>query len=285
MKGLQVGMAVVACLLLNPVSAWASAWTAPRGHGYFKVNYQYQNSTQQFDLQGELEDYEFGGQSIAHFLFVEGTFGFAEHWQIRAMLPIALDVQFNQPAGNAQGQGVGEFWVLVQRQINTGPWVNSLESGFKIPLRDGSGSQDLSKIVVTQGQLDWLIRWSTGFSFWPAPGYVQAELGYLFRTANTQEAIQFQPGDEIWYRLDGGYRIWADLMTGLSLDGIAGSNGTNTVLETELANSAQSYTRIAPWLMLDVSKNIKVEARYYHHLRGQNYPAGDIWAASLFIYY
>jgi hypothetical protein len=278
-------MAVVAFLLLYPASARASAWTAPRGHGYFKVNYQYQNSTKQFKGQGELNDYDFGGQSIAHFLFVEGTFGFAPLWQVRVTLPIALDVQFNQPAGHAQGQGVGEFWVLAQRQLNTGAWVNSLESGFKIPLQDGSGSQDLSKIVVTQGQLDWLIRWSTGFSFWPAPGYVQAELGYLVRTANTQEAIEFQPGDEIWYRLDGGYRAWADLMMGLSLDGIAGSNGTSTRLETELANSAQSYTRIAPWLMLDVGKNVKIEARYYHHFRGQNFPAGDIWTASLFIYY
>jgi hypothetical protein len=285
MKGLRAGLAILSYLLLSTGWVQAGAWTAPRGHGYFKVNYQYQSSTRQFDLEGNLTDYEFGGQSIAHFLFVEGTFGFAQHWQLRVMVPIALDVQFNQPAGDARGQGVGEFWVLAQRQLNTGVWVNTLESGFKIPLRDGSGSQDLSKIVVTQGQLDWLIRWSTGFSFWPAPGYIQAELGYLVRSANTTEAIEFQPGDEIWYRLDGGYRVWTDLMMGLSLDGIAGSNGTSTSLETELANSAQSYTRIAPWLMLDVSKNVKIEARYYHHFQGQNYPAGDIWTASVFMYY
>ena len=272
------------------VTAWpatlaAGPWLAPAHHGYLKVSYQYQFSAEQFNAQGERGPYDFGGESEAKFLIAETVVGITSRWQLTITVPVGLDVTFHQPAGDAIGRGVGEFWVVVAHQLNQGAWVNSIETGLKIPLQDGSGQQDLSRILLTQGQIDWLLRWNTGYSFWPTPAYAQASLGYLVRSANTSPSIEFQPGDEIWYRFDTGYRFWKDLLFGVSLDGIAGSNGTTTRLATELSESARSVTRLSTFLMLDVIGGFKGEIRYYHHLRGQNYPAGDIWELAAYFYF
>jgi hypothetical protein len=181
--------AVLALALLFPALAHAQAWTPKAGEGYAKLAYGQTTATERFDVDGTLVPYDdrLGDadfRSRGAFLYAE--YGLRDWLTAVALLPYqAADVD---AAGLRvrEVSGLGTANLGLRFRLRP-PFVKGHPNrAFALNLTAGLplGYDRNADPALGGGQLDFTGLFAFGASFYPAPAYLQAGLGYRLRTAS-----------------------------------------------------------------------------------------------------
>ena len=181
--------AVLALLVLLPTLAHAQAWTPKAGEGYAKLAYGQTTADERFDRDGTLVPYDdrLGDadfRSRGAFLYAE--YGLRDWLTAVALLPYqAADVD---AAGlrvrEVSGLGTANLGLRLRLRP---PFVKGHPNrAFALNLTAGLplGYDRNADPALGGGQLDFTGLFAFGQSFYPAPAYLQAGLGYRLRTAS-----------------------------------------------------------------------------------------------------
>jgi hypothetical protein len=257
-----------------PSLARAGAWTRDQGHFYVNLNFAHLDAT-------TLYSFDFSKQPIQPYeqniLGVYGEVGVITRW-----LTLAVESQVfreSRLVGQGHTDGLGDMRIGAWTGLVTRPFRLSLGFYVGIPTGDASpsappnaspGSDLVARSLPTgDGEWDAEPRLAVGYSWggvrrWPVRQYLQAELGYWFRTNGFSDAITYklEVGTQFPFRgMDRFWLIWrfvgvesfasneqaAHDATGLG-DGV-----------TYLAGSADVYGRI--WRGLGASLGVDYALR------------------------
>ena len=213
-------------LSLTP-NAHAQGWTQKRQHGYCKLGFRFLSATQ---------FYEPGGNQISiptlrtYTASFYGEYGLTDRLTVVAYVPFFERVTLNRQVGSESGfeffggdavPGIADadlglrFGLLKDR-----PTVLSV--GLKLGLPLGQDEQE-NGLLTGDSELNQLATLEAGHSFYPAPAYAKAAVGFNNRVNGYS--------DEIVYLLEGGYTFDRALTLTARLRGVASlNNGDDAVL-------------------------------------------------------
>ena len=211
-------LALAAAALIGAAQpAYAGAWVYPKGVSWSPIGFAYQNTDERYFLDGERIPYFFDGQSEVTATFFEYRLGLGAGFEALAPLPV-YNIRFDDLADDRSSTGIGDVragahWNFVQDTV-----VATVGAAVKFPT--GEFVNDAEIVPVGEGRYDFEVDVEVGRSLWPRPGYVNGKLSYRFRTENEENGID--PGDEIFWSFEGGYR-W---IPSCSRDSFAGSTAS-----------------------------------------------------------
>ena len=133
--------------------------------------------------------------------FFEYRLGRGSGFEALFQLPV-YNIRFDDFAGDRSSTGIGDLRAGARWNFTQDTVVATLGAAVKFPT--GEFVNDAEIVPVGEGQTDFEVDVEVGRSLWPRPGYVNGRFGYRFRTENEENGID--PGDEVFWSLEGGYR-------------------------------------------------------------------------------
>ena len=259
----------VAALIGAAQPASAGAWVYPKGVSWFRIGFAYQSTDERYFLDGERIPYFFDGQSEVAAAFFEYRLGLGAGLEALVQLPV-YNIRFDDLADNRSSTGIGDVragarWNFVQDTV-----VATVGAAVKFPT--GEFVNDAEIVPVGEGQYDFEVDVEVGRSLWPRPGYVNGKLGYRFRTENKENGID--PGDEIFWSFEGGYRWISNVMFKGVVRGLYGFDATSFGLP--IATLRREVIYLEPGVIFAISPTQSIEFTVPVSVRGRNWPAGAI---------
>ena len=297
----------LACFL--PTLAHAQAWTPKAGEGYAKLAYGQTAASERFDAGGALVPYDsrLGDadfRSRGAFLYAE--YGLRDWLTAVALFPYqSADVD---AAGlrvrEVSGLGTAQFGLRLRLRP---PFVKGHPNrAFALNVSAGlpMGYDRNADPALGGGQLDLTGLFAFGTSFYPAPAYLQAGLGYRLRTASfglsdaldcltadgetagateagdaciTDEAARRNFADEVVGRFEVGYTLGEVVLLQGLLDAAwaVGSPEVDPLLneidqqEANLRFDGQRYVRAGAGLTVTVWRQLGVGVQVFATPIGQ----------------
>ena len=269
--------------LLTSSSAWAGAWTFPKGKLWTKLTFMSQDTNEDYIgvprpniARGTRQPYLLEGEYSSRTFFLDAMYGITDQLNVGIQVPFfdqtfqdqELNILFGGPISSS---GFSDIRFFAKRKLIDAPVVSSLKFGFKAPTGSFENRQGL--IPVGEGQWDFDFILQVGRSFWPFRAYANADVGYRVRMKNGE--IDRDPGDELFWIAEFGYQ-WTDkLLTVLKWEGIDGKETTS--LGLQLTGDVKKIQYISPAVLFRTTDTIAIEAGIRLSINGQNFPAGPVF--------
>jgi len=267
-----MGSRVVSMLLLLSCaahSAEAGAWTLSKGVNWLKVGLMLQDTTERYFINGERIPYFFDGRNQTRALFFEYVRGITDRWDVKAQLPF-FNIAFDDIADERTSNGLGDLRIESRYNLVRDPLVLTVGGAIKFPT--GEFVNDAEIVPVGEGQYDFDVFVEVGRSLWPVRGYVTGKIGYRFRTKNQEIDIDF--GDELIWRVEGGYQFAARIYSKIVLRGLHGFESTSFGLAIDSLRRRVVY--LEPGASFTLSPSRAIEVTVPISIAGRNWPAGPV---------
>ena len=283
---------LVICLaVLLPRTAFAGAWTLPKGQIWAKITAMTQSTTEEYVASGgagrepdpnhlyepgDRARYRENGHYNSRAFFIDLFYGATDRVDMGVQIPFFRQEFENvgfRPANVASG--FSDIRGFVKINLVQKPFVGTLKAGFKAPTGNFQNQDGI--IPVGEGQWDFDFIAQAGRSFWPIPLYANLDLGYRLRLKN--DAITRDPGDEWFFNGEIGYTPTQKLLIALKVEGIRGKS--SKVFNLRLANDIKQITYFSPTLLIGPYQNVSLETTLRLTAGGRNFPAGHMWMAGI----
>ena len=267
-----MGSRVVSMLLLLSCaahSAEAGAWTFSKGVNWLKVGLMLQDTTERYFIDGERIPYFFDGRNQTRALFFEYVRGITDRWDVKAQLPF-FNIAFDDIADERTSNGLGDLRIESRYNLVSDPLVLTVGGAIKFPT--GEFVNDAEIVPVGEGQYDFDVFVEVGRSLWPVRGYVTGKIGYRFRTKNQEIDIDF--GDELIWRVEGGYQFAERIYSKIVLRGLHGFESTSFGLPIDSLKRRVVY--LEPGASFTLSPSRAIEVTVPISIAGRNWPAGPV---------
>lgn len=275
----KITILCIGLLLVIPLQVFAGAWTMQHGEIWAKASYLYQNSDKYFCggdrafcAAGDRAPYDpfIGGMSSNHTLVTDIYYGFTENQTVIVKIPFQF-LTFENDFERFKSRGIGDIKVSIQQQLLRKSVAVAVQAGAKLPT--GEFSRFVDRMPIGEGQWDFDLMGQIGYSLYPLPGYVNADIGYRFRGKNTD--VDRTPGNEFFYNLEGGYRFISPLLLKLAVTGLIGD--APEVLGLTMEGRKPSIHYLAPEIFYRINSELELNAAWQYPLKGENYPAGNVF--------
>jgi hypothetical protein len=253
----------------SSATAWAGAWTQPKGKTWFRAGTMFQSTNERYFIDGSRIPYFFEGHNRTVGLFFDFEHGVTERLEVNAHLPF-FGIAFNDLADDRQSHGIGDVRAGARYNVLQGPLVATIGGRIKFPT--GEFVNDAEIIPVGEGQYDFEVRGELARSFWPRPAYVTGLIGYKFRTKNEKNGIDY--GDEIFWSVEGGYHVTSRIMLKAVFWGLYGLE--TTAFDLPLPSLTRQIAYLEPGILLELAPSRGIEVSVPFTLWGQNWPAGPV---------
>ncbi len=273
----ELRCAVALGLVLPGLSgpAFAGAWVLPRGKSWAGLSLMFQDTTERYFLDTRRVPYFFEGRSRTAAAFFDYRRGLVDRLEAFAQLPV-YSLRFDDLADRRRSTGLGDVRLGLRYGVLKAPLVATLGAAIKFPT--GNFVNDAEVIPVGEGQYDVEVTGELGRSLWPRPGYVTALIGYRLRTANRDVGID--PGDEVFWSLEGGYTVVGRMGLKGVVRGLHGFDATSFGLP--LPSRRREILYLQPGVTLRLGSAGGVEFSASVSVRGRNYPAGIAFGLSFY---
>ena len=184
---LRIASTLVVLSLLIPPVADAQAWTKGKGEGYVKLAYGSSTASEQFSFDGTSKPYADNVTENAFFdrsLYLYGEYGLQSDLTLVAGLPYKR-VIIRDAAFRYRTYGFGDLQIGARYDLrehvgfDESPNALALNGAISVPL----GYTRNFTPSTGSGQMNVDLGVSYGRSLHPFPGYLQAGLGYRYRSS------------------------------------------------------------------------------------------------------
>jgi hypothetical protein len=236
---------------------------------WFRLGFAYQSTDERYFLDGERIPYFFEGHNETTAAFVDFRRGLGSGFDVLVQLPI-YSIRFDDLADERKSTGIGDLRAGARWNFLSDPVIATVGAAVKFPT--GEFVNDAEIVPVGEGQYDFEVGVEMGRSLWPRPGYVTGQLGYRFRTENKKNGID--PGDEIFWSVEGGYRVFPRTMLKGLVRGLYGFDATSFGLP--IASLRREVIYLEPGVIFELSPTQSIELSVPFSVRGRNWPAGPV---------
>ena len=202
-------------------------------------------------------------------LFFEYERGITHRWDVKAQLPF-FNIAFDDIADERTSNGPGDLRIESRYNLVRDPLVLTVGGAIKFPT--GEFVNDAEIVPVGEGQYDVDVFVEVGRSLWPVRGYVTGKIGYRFRTKNQEIDIDF--GDELIWRVEGGYQFGKRIYSKIALRGLQGFESTSFDFPIDSLRRQAVYLEPGASFTLAASRAIEVTVPI--SIAGRNWPAGPV---------
>ncbi len=233
---------------------------------------------------GQIARYPNNGQVITRSYFLDVMYGVSDRFDVQVQLPyfnlsFQDDTWPNRPVNNS----LGDIRFSGRYNLYSEKWVETLRIEVKSPT--GFFNQDSDIIPVGDGQWDIMIQNQNGLSLYPAPAFLNLELGYRFRLKPSPNVSTLQPGDELVYAFEGGYNLFDDFWLKGRVHGWYGGEWNERDMDgrfVEIPFLARRVIYLEPGIYWELwNKQWAVELSVQHSIWGQNMPYGQVFGFAL----
>ncbi len=279
---------IIALLSAVPVSAAAGAWVMNRGGISAKLSFVLHSTDEEFILNprfigptgfdsGERLRYLFGGKSVSRAYLLDFNYGLG--WNLEIEFGASYyDLQYNDDGGGRRNTGPGDMHAGVKWQGLQFPFAAALRGGIKIPT--GEFDIDPERVPLSENQWDIEGAIAAGRSFYPAPVYAGAELGYRNRFENSQTRVK--PGNETFFSVETGISPLESILLKLAFEGLFASERESREFGFLVKNKeGRKLLSLSPYLSYNAPSGVFIETGAKFLLAGRDYPAGTQYTASV----
>jgi len=259
------------CSLLLASQCHAGAWTQGKGKFYERFGVNRYFADQQFDSNGNREDFSSNGKYSENYLSNYIEYGLTDRITlINALYYKACQKKDDQTDVKADGLGdvdLGAKFKLYDGSLG----VFSVQGLTKIP-----GDYDSSdKLPLGAGQYDFETRVLYGRSLYPFPGYCNFEVGYRWRMGD--------PADEFRYLIEFGVDITKSLYGRVKLDGTLSMNNGNKLSTSgnPTVNNNFDLGKLETALGYKLTDGWMLEVVYTPEIYGRNTSSGATYALAI----
>ena len=244
-------------------------WVEAPGQGWADLTVYHLDTRENFEFNGEVEDFFADGHAISTSLFFTLAAGLLPGVDGWLQVPYQR-LEYNDARDDRLRTGIGDTNVY----LRVAP-LHYFGSDFPLAVRGGvkvsvgDFAVDSEVIPLGDGQTDWEIMTELGHSFYPFPAYVNGWVGYRWREPNEEAQRDF--ADEGFFLAQAGSNYGA-LGLQLLVEGM--TSVTTPVIEgILLPNAERSMLQVTPKISYCVGPGvISLGARV--PLGGKNLPAG-----------
>jgi hypothetical protein len=250
-----------------PIGA-AGQWVEPPGQGWASFAAYHQDTRESYDRTGQRGDFPGDGHAIATQTFLTAAWGLTTG--VDAWAQVAFNrLEFNDLTVRRTSAGPGDvrFYVRFNPLLLRGLTVPvALRGGVKLPVGDFDVGS--SVIPLGDGQRDWELMLEAGHSFYPAPFYTMAWLGYRWREPRDGGRVDYG-NERFFYAAGGGTAGVVDFKIG-----VEGWYGDTPIFDAVLAEGAErEMIRFNPSVLIGAGPGqLEIGGRF--PLGGHNLPAG-----------
>lgn len=263
-------------IFIFPINkASGGAWPQKKGSGYYKLDFRYLGSSKTYNSDGikiaipKLQDITigfFGSYGITEKL--TGFVGFAGYKSVKIDTP-STAVNFDTEVA-----GFGD--------INTGlkyglGKIGKTYFSAKIILGLPTGkSEPDSSLWIGSGDFNQLIGLEAGYSFYPAPFYINTGVSYNNRSKGFS--------DEFGYAIEGGYKIVKNLSLIMRFHGqVSMKNGnSNMIGGLYTYENNQQFIAYSAELVYKFTKKFGIKGYYESGGKGKNIISTPVLSAGIF---
>lgn len=267
-------MLFAAAVLTYGGTAFAGAWTAPKGAFYNKAAFNYFYSHETFSENGHRGATADNGRFSDYNLSNYFEYGLLDDLTLINSLTYKW-LDNKSDSYNSEGHGLGDVDLGLRYKLLDHDKIGIVATQLLVKIPGPYDQKD--PLPLGNGQFDTELRLLYGRSLYPLiPGYGNLELGYRFRA----EA----PADELRYLVEFGVDITRDLYTRAKLD------GTFSIDNGKKRDSSGNPTATNNFDLgkLDLTVGYKVapfwgiEASYVPTIYGQNTAAGATYTLAVY---
>ncbi|MEN6439035.1 MAG: hypothetical protein ABFD97_10680 [Syntrophobacter sp.] len=260
------------CSLLLVSQCHAGAWTQAKGKFYERFGVNRYFTDEQFDSNGNKEDFPSGGKYSENYLSNYIEYGLTDRITlINALYYKAAEKKDNETDVKADGLGdvdLGAKFKLYDGRLG----VFSVQGLTKIP-----GDYDSSDTLpLGAGQYDFEVRLLYGLSLYRfLPGYCNFEIAHRWRMGD--------PADEIRYLIEFGVDITKRLYGRVKLDGTLSMNNGNklSVSGNPTVNNNFDLGKLDTALGYRLTDSWMLEVGYTPEIYGRNTSSGATYSLAI----
>lgn len=288
--GLQIFLISILTLVLTG-NSYAGAWTLKRGQLLVKTSLLYQKTTDRYysrntpcpaghncTSSGQRVPFPFDGESKVTAVYLDLDYGLTDRLQLGVQIPY-FDIEFEDLANpdRPKSTDIGDIRFGAKYRFFTNPIVSTIGIAAKAPT--GFFNKDAEVVPVGDGQWDLEFTGQFGRSLWPVRGYVNLDIGYRLRFTPDIETSTLDPGNEFFFRGEGGYSVSKILLLKVVLSGLYGGKFLSEDLT--ILDSQREVLFLEPGIYLSITDNLAFESSVQFSLSGKNYTAGEVFNVGL----
>ena len=289
---ISISLILISVVVCSTVSnAVAGALTLKRGQLWVKSSFIYQKTDERYysrntpcpsghdcTRSGQRVPFPFDGESEFSGVYWELNYGLTDHLELKVQVPF-FDIEFTDVANpdRPSTSGIGDIRFGARYRLINMPVVSTFKIEAKAPT--GFFNKEAEVVPVGDGQWDLEFGGQFGKSLWPQPAYVNLDLGYRIRFAPDITTSSKDPGNEFFFRGEGGYNVLKSLLIKAAVEGLYGNNfqeGDFTVRESE-----RRVLYFEPGIYWVAKAPLALEAFVRFSLSGKNFTAGEIYGFGL----
>ncbi|NKB65882.1 MAG: hypothetical protein GKR89_02360 [Candidatus Latescibacteria bacterium] len=279
---LKYFIVLLAALGLVVEEVAAGAWTQAAGSGYFKLGTQWVRGKGFREENGRkvtiptLADYTTS---------LYGEYGLRDNLTLVGYMPFFKRITLNKQVGRPSGfvyfegddiSGLGDAQLgLRYRLAQLAATTLSAELAVGLPLGDDTQPNGL---LTGDGEANQQLTLKLGRSFYPAPSYINVDLGFNNRIKGYS--------DEYLYAVEVGYTFRGRLTAILHLRGTEslsnGDDGVSGGMGGLYANN-QSYLTFGPELIVALGEDAGLSLSAAHTARAENALEAPVLAVGFFL--
>ncbi len=287
------GLSALLWLGLSTSATGQTAWTKPKGEGYFKLGQNIIRAQSFFNPEGNTVDIT--TTSIFQTV-VYGEYGLTDRLTAIINAPVFIRSTINNLESTANGgvipgdefQGFGDLqfglkWGLIQDKSI----VWSVSAEVKTPIGENVGGR--TELLQTgDGAWGMMLMTDASRSFYPTPIYVSLGVGYNWRgnaTLNYSSGSEdLNYSDGVRWRAEVGYTpgrfllaLKVDHLIALQNGDVGGPNGSSSLFGNNI-----TYLALTPEVNYTVFENFGLSASVGTVLAAENILAAPNWQVGIF---
>ena len=249
----------------------AGGWPQEKGKSYIQLTYGTASSNTVYKFDGETKyPTDNGGFTVRDFPLADrGLFLYLEYG-ITEDLTIIADAAFKRsivttPIERRETQGIGDIGLAGRYRVwNSGPHVLSARAGFTVP---AGYSRDLTP-PLGNGIPTLSLAGEYGISFYPAPAWATATLGYRLRPSIysfsnlNDDTEEFEPdyADAVFADLEGGYTFADRILLKASLRFMTTVRADDNDFDVRHPPETEQYLKVGGGIGVSLIKGFGVSA-------------------------
>ncbi len=281
----RISLLVLFFSLLPVESAQAGPWPRKHRSGYLQIGASAIGYDQIYNADAEKELTHADVRDRVVQLYAD--FGLSDILTVTAMVPYKfLSATPTEGSADSQGRttasnaGIADIDVLVRiNWLQSRGYALSGEVLFGLPTGD---DRDAHGLILGDGEFNIMPRLLFGTSFYPAPFYLTADVGYNFRGTGFSDDVQFNA--EVGYGLFSG-RLYLIMLLSGQISTMTEPTRDTPAVALGLDNNNREFLAFTPKVLYRLGGGFGLVVSYATATGGRNVAAGAVLAANLFYEY
>ena len=252
----------------------AGGWPQEKGKSFIQLTYGTASSNTVYRFDGETKfPTDNGGFTVRDFPLADrGLFLYLEYG-LTSDLTLIADAAFKRsilttPLEERTTEGMGDVGIAARyRLFNSGPHVISARAGVTLPT---GYSRDLTP-PLGNGIPTLSIGGEYGVSFYPAPAYATAALGYRLRpsiyafSSLEDETEEFEPNyaDALYAEAEGGYTLFNRVLLKGGIRFMSTVRSDDNDFDVRHPPETEQYLKVGGGLGVSIYKGFGISAEAY----------------------